>query len=86
MSTGVNNQSQALNVLKQNGVDGNFLNKVQGYLNNPMAGMIAKVAGVDLNNVKNAVNALQGVNPSRGTNTPANNITLLRQGLQQLKR
>lgn len=92
MSQNVSNPQQAIDVLKQNGVNAGFLQKVQGYLNNPMAGMMAKMAGVNLDSIKSAVTALQGgATPpvNLPNNTPiANNdkMAMLKQGLQQLKR
>ena len=56
----VNSKGDALNALAKNGVSSDIVTKVNGYLNNPMAGFIAKAAGVDLNKVKNIVGDLQG--------------------------
>lgn len=63
----VNSKGDALNALAKNGVSSDIVTKVNGYLNNPMAGFIAKAAGVDLNKVKNIVGDLQG---SGGTVQP----------------
>lgn len=96
MSANATSQQQALEVLKQNGIGGDFLNKVQGYLNNPVANMVAKMAGVNLDNVKTAIGSLQGQPTNVQANMPiqqqpmqidANSqLATLRQGLQQLHR
>ena len=87
----VNSKGDALNALAKNGVSSDIVTKVNGYLNNPMAGFIAKVAGVDLNKVKNIVGDLQGtggtVQPDINQGQQQNdNLARLRAGLQQLKR
>lgn len=86
----VNSKGDAVSALSQNGVGSDIVAKVNGYLNNPMAGFIAKAAGVDLDKVKNIVGDLQGSNNTNGQNiqqTPANDsLARLRAGLQQLKR
>lgn len=87
----VNSKGDALNALAKNCVSSDIVTKVNGYLNNPMAGFIAKAAGVDLNKVKNIVGDLQ---ESGGTvqpdinqgQQPNDNLARLRAGLQQLKR
>lgn len=93
MSASATNQQQAREILKQNGIGGDFLNKVQGYLNNPVAGMVAKMAGVNLDNVRTAITSLQGqpqqpIQQSQPSALPNNNnrLATLKQGLQQLHR
>ena len=44
----VNSKGDALNALAKNGVSSDIVTKVNGYLNNPMAGFIAKAAVVTL--------------------------------------
>ena len=85
----VNSKGDALNALAKNGVSSDIVTKVNGYLNNPMAGFIAKAAGVDLNKVKNIVGDLQG---SGGTvqpdinqgQQPNDNLARLRAGYNSL--
>ena len=87
----VNSKGDALNALAKNGVSSDIVTKVNGYLNNPMAGFIAKAAGVDLGGGRIIKKDLQG---SGGTvqpdinqgQQPNDNLARLRAGLQQLKR
>lgn len=88
VATKVQNKSDALQVITNNGIGGDLLGKINGYLNNPMAGFIATAAGVDLQGVKNMMNDLTG---SGGASKPPaansnDNLAKLRAGLQQLKR
>lgn len=86
----VNSKGDAVSALSQNGVGSDLIAKVNDYLNNPMAGFIAKAAGIDLDKVKNIVGDLQGSNSSAGQapqSPPANDsLARLRAGLQQLHR
>lgn len=98
----ITNQSQALEVLKQQGIGSDFIGKVQGYLNNPIAGMIAKAAGINIDEIRNALNVMQGnINQPSGNNYQVSNnqimgsnpvsgcgskMDMLRAGLQQLKK
>lgn len=86
----VNSKGDAVSALSQNGVGSDIVAKVNGYLDNPMAGFIAKAAGVDLDKVKNIVGDLQGNNNTNGQNVQQpqinDNLARLRAGLQQLKR
>lgn len=99
MSANATSQQQALEILKQNGIGADFLTKVQGYLNNPIAGMVAKMAGVNLDNVKTAISSLQGQPSNLPTGLPTppqqqamqvgngnDRLATFRQGLQQLHR
>lgn len=96
ISAGATSQQQALEILKRKGINNNFLNKVQGHLNSPMAFGISKMLGVNLENIKNAISSLQGQNsaqptqnmlPTQMSETSQNNnsLNMLKAGLQQFK-
>lgn len=88
----VQSKNDALNVISSNGIDHGLLGKINGYLNNPIAGLIASAAGVDLNGVKRMMSDLSGGGSAAApdhqlTSINSNdNISKFRAGLQQLKR
>lgn len=60
LSGNVSSRSEALDVLRRNGIDNSFLSKVQGMVNsNPMAARIASMAGVDLSNLNRQIDDLK---------------------------
>ena len=89
----INTQEEAFNILQKAGIKTDFLAKVKSYLNNPMANIIAGMAGIDLNKLRMGLDTLAGGNTSRIHNTqnntvvknPGNKLDKLRQGLAQLK-
>jgi hypothetical protein len=89
-----------LNALSANGIDGSFIGKVNGYLNHPFAGMIAKYTGLNLDKIRSDFNSLQQATggaaaigqmaqlPNQQNNiqgAAADPLARFRQGLQQLK-
>ena len=58
LSAGVQTKEQALNVLKQNGIDRQAMQKISKYLNHPLATMAAGFADVNISKVRNHFNIL----------------------------
>lgn len=84
----VSTQEEAFNILQKAGIKTDFLAKVKGYLNNPMANIIAGMAGIDLNKLRMGLDTLAGGNTGRinaVVKNPGNKLDKLRQGLAQLK-
>lgn len=48
-----------MNALKDNGINGQFLSRVSGWLNHPFAGAIAKGAGLNLDKIRSDFSSLQ---------------------------
>lgn len=79
--------------MQKAGIKTDFLAKVKGYLNNPMANIIAGMTGIDLNKLRMGLDTLAGGNTGRINNVqvnavvknPGNKLDKLRQGLAQLK-
>lgn len=74
--------------MQKAGIKTDFLAKVKGYLNNPMANIIAGMAGIDLNKLRMGLDTLAGGNTGRinaVVKNPGNKLDKLRQGLAQLK-
>lgn len=67
MSAGVQTKEQALNVLKQNGIDRNAMQKISKYLNHPLATMAAGFADVNISKVRSHFNMLMDM-VGEGTN------------------
>jgi hypothetical protein len=81
LSAGINSRQDAMSVLNNNNIGSDILSKVSAYANNPIAGMIAKAAGVDIAGVRHLLNDLQGMpEQQQCTSSMADK---LRNGLQQ---
>lgn len=96
MAKNVNTQQDAINLLQQAGINSTTLAKVKGALNNPMATVLANMAGINLNDIRMKIDALAGgntggntiqVNRQAGNNNPVtiNGLDKFRRGLSQLK-
>lgn len=99
MAKNVNTQQEAMNILQQAGINSIFLAKVKGALNNPMASVLASMAGINLNDVRMKIDALVGGNTNNaGNNTiqfnrqasnnspvTTNSLDKFKRGLSQLK-
>lgn len=71
MSGNVSSRSDALEVLRRNGIDSSFLSKVQGMVNgNPMAARIASMAGLDLSSLNRQLDDLKSNQRSTGRTMP----------------
>lgn len=92
MAKNVNTQQEAINILQQAGINSTFLAKVKGALNNPMASVLASMAGINLNDVRMKIDALVGGNTNNaGNNTiqfnrQANNSPVTTNSLDKFKR
>lgn len=83
MGVGVHTKEQALNLLKQKGIDNPTLEKIGSYINSPMADMAASVMNVNINKVRQDFNSLVGSGNVK--TTPKNdNLTKYRNGYKQL--
>lgn len=67
MSAGVQTKEQAINVLKQNGIDRKAMQKISKYLNHPFATMAAGFADVNISKVRSHFNMLMDM-VGEGTN------------------
>lgn len=67
MSAGVHTKEQALGVLRNNGVDGGAMKKISKYINHPMAGVAAKMVGVNITELRSDFNSLAEL---LGTSSP----------------
>lgn len=94
VAQGVTTQQDALAALNANGIDGSFISKVSGYLNHPLAGMLAKGAGLNLEKIRSDFSSLQqataGVTAAASAapstaGASGDMLSTFRQGLQQLK-
>lgn len=86
MGAGVHTKEQALKVLAEKGIDSNALNKIGGYLNSPMAGIVASMTGVNLEKVRADFNSLIGSAPTTKI-TPvdtSDKLTKYKNALRQL--
>lgn len=63
MTGNIHSKNDALNVLKANGIDNNFLSKVQKTISsNPFASKLASMAGVNLSEIQSGLRDLQQQN------------------------
>ena len=85
MAKNVNTQQDAMNILQQAGINSTALAKVKGALNNPMATVLANMAGINLNDIRIKIDALAGGNTS-GNTTQANNNPVTTNGLDKFRR
>ncbi|MBR5172783.1 MAG: hypothetical protein IKW14_05245 [Phascolarctobacterium sp.] len=79
LSAGVQTKEQALNVLKQNGIDRQAMQKISKYLNHPLATMAAGFADVNISKVRSHFNILMDLMGSSEQQTPAGGITKITQ-------
>ena len=79
LSAGVQTKEQALNVLKQNGIDPKAMQKISKYLNHPLATMAAGFADVNISKVRSHFNILMDLMGSSEQQTPAGGITKITQ-------
>lgn len=89
MAKNVNTQQDAMNILQQAGINSTALAKVKGALNNPMATVLANMAGINLNDIRIKIDALAGGNTSGNTtqvNKQANNNPVTTNGLDKFRR
>lgn len=88
MGSGVRTKQEALNLLASKGIDAQKLETVGKYLNHPMANIVAGVAGVNIDKVRQDFSSLSGgVNNQRTTTKTKNSIGVIdkyRKGLNQL--
>lgn len=88
MGAGVQTKEQALKLLASKGIDYNALKKMSAYINHPLAGMAAQMAGVNIEKVRKDFDNL--INTGAGTNkiTPAvkggDILSKYKQGYKQL--
>lgn len=88
VAAGVHSKEDAMRVLAERNIGGEVLEKAAGYLDNPIADVAAKAAGINLDQMKNDINSLRGaqhtmsVPPAQQQDTQ---MDILRRGLQQLK-
>lgn len=88
----VNSKNDAIKVLSQLGVDGAFLNKVEGFLSHPLANPIANMLGTNAQEAKGMLEELKSgmgssVNQNQNMGMNQNRqIDDLRRGLNRLKR
>lgn len=68
MGQGVHTKQEALKLLAEKGIDRNALQKVGSYINHPLAGVAAKMAGVNLERIREDFNSL--LNDTQTTITP----------------
>lgn len=89
MTGDIHSRSDALNVLRRNGIDNTFLSKVQGIVNsNPMASRIAGMMGVDLNDIRKGLDDLQrgGGSPSNTARPSDDRVAQMRKRLDQARK
>ena len=79
LSAGVQTKEQALNVLKQNGIDRQAMQKISKYLNHPLATMAAGFADVNINKVRNHFNILMDMMGEGTTQAPSVGATKITQ-------
>lgn len=60
MSNGVTSKSDAMNILRKNGIDNNALSRMQNIINsNPVASKIAGMAGFNISDINRGINSLK---------------------------
>jgi len=74
MSVGVHTKEQALGVLRNNGVDGGAMQKISKYINHPLAGVAAKMAGVNIVKFREDFNSLTDLLGTNSPQVPTSNI------------
>lgn len=84
LGAGVNSKADCIAILKQHGINNSAMAKIGSYLNNPMAGMVAKAAGVDLNEIRRGFDELTNAGPVADRKTANSSLEKFRQGMKQL--
>lgn len=79
LSAGVQTKEQALNVLKQNGIDRQAMQKISKYLNHPLATMAAGFADVNISKVRSHFNILMDMMGEGTTQAPTTGATKITQ-------
>ncbi len=89
VAAGVHSKEDAIKVLAERNIGGDVLEKAAGYLDNPVADLAAKAAGINLAQMKNDINSLRGAQSNMMSAPPPQQqdtqMDILRRGLQQLK-
>lgn len=80
MASNVHTKEQALNLLSSKGIDKNTLEKIGGYINSPIADIVAKATNVNIDKVRRDFNSLVGENSTKSNNS----LDKYRKGLKQL--
>lgn len=86
----VHTKQDAINLLASKGIDKKALTKVGKFIDNPLAGIAAKMVGVNIDNIRKDFNSLLGSTEENNTMPsvkPSSKTTLLdkyRNGLKQL--
>lgn len=78
--TAANNPQEAL---QKAGITGADINKIEGYLNNPMAGFMLKALGVDTTEAKRVIDQLKG--QPQTEQAPVSELDALEQTLKSIK-
>lgn len=68
----VSTRNEALKVLSELGVQGDFLTKLRGMVNNPLATTLCKMGGIDKNALLKDLESLRGSSPTKQVNQPIN--------------
>ena len=86
----VNSKREAIDVLKQAGIDNSFLDRAKSMLDNPIARTLAGAAGLDVKQMGDAIDELEAGNgrksPSPQAQTGNPRMQSLRSGLKHLKK
>lgn len=68
----VNTRNEALKVLNEFGVQQDFLVKLRGMVNNPLAATLCKLGGIDKTALLRDLESLRGNSPTTAVNSPVN--------------
>lgn len=88
----VNSKNDALKALSNLGIDGNFIDKVEGFLNHPLANPIANALGTNTREARGMLEELKGgmgSSISQSPNMASNSnrqLEDLKRGLNRLKK
>lgn len=83
MGAGVHSKQDALKLLTEKGIDAKQLETVNKYLYHPMAGVVAQMAGVNLEKVRNDFKNLTSA-PTTTVRPASDSLAKYKQGLKQL--
>lgn len=81
MASGVQTKEQAIKLLNQKGIDRAALEKIGGYINSPIADIVAKATNVNIDKVRRDFNSFVG---GQNSTTSNNSLDKYRKGLKQL--
>lgn len=85
-AAGVNSREDAMRVLAEKNIGNDILDKANSYLNNPLAGIAAQAAGINLDKIRNDINSLRNTGtPSQPVQQVDAQMDILKRGLQQLR-